>query len=224
MFLILNPANGPQDELENSFIGGQPKLPSHCRPKPCSLCESSQTFFFQVAFPASHPWSGYSLAVFACTACAGKGSLIPEMVQDLKGPISEPFLVSYQRNFQLIVFPTSDSERVQDYDEKIQYIPLTLSTIPDEYVIGQVGGSPQWIYGDERPSSIGDQPPIFLLQLFSYLEFGILNSASPQMSLNLAGEPEPSDDDFYSLFIGNALYLFGSEPSKGLVYALTQVG
>ena len=67
----------PEDEL---FLGGKPKLPPASRIPNCRLCDSAQTFMFQVAFPGHHDWDGLSLAVFACISCATENFLIPDML------------------------------------------------------------------------------------------------------------------------------------------------
>ena len=67
--LIFQSALNKQIEEDLSFVGGYPRIPSESGLPECRLCRSRQTFFFQVAFPPEHPWSGLSLAVFQCTAC-----------------------------------------------------------------------------------------------------------------------------------------------------------
>ena len=78
--LEIDDSNLSQSAADDSFIGGVPKLPSGTAIPQCALCRSKMAFFFQVAFPLSHPWMGESLAVFACVSCHFENHFIPEML------------------------------------------------------------------------------------------------------------------------------------------------
>lgn len=216
--------DGAQSGEEDSFVGGRPKLPKEAGIPRCSLCASDQSFFFQVAFPSDHGWAGLSLAVFACTSCADESYLIPEM---LPGPlpgadIPAGFLSNYQRNFRFEVFETHRAEIVAGYRERVRFQRIRLGGGGPS--IGQVGGLPSWVLEDESPGTYASSPMVFLLQLRSHVEFGLIQGAPPQMEIGLLGDPEPAPFDFYKLFIGNTLYLFGTEGlARSEVYAVTQV-
>jgi hypothetical protein len=212
---------------ESSFIGGLPALPIDFQIPRCKLCSSEQTFFFQLEFPAGHVWSGVSLAVFSCTSCADENSLIPAMLAcQLSGAdIPLGFLDSYQTNFRFLVFRRDSAQLVERYKERIAFKRIQLEAGDSHSEVGQVGGTPTWILGNEFPNSYNSQTPMeFLLQLKSGLKFPILSSAKPQIELDISGRPQPSPEPFYQLFLGNELYLFGSVGlSTPLVYAITQV-
>ena len=228
---ILEPKMADLQKREHrTYIGGKPSIPSETAIPKCRLCASEQTFYFQIAFPPDHFWNGLTLACFACTSCADETHLIPEMLKvKLKGAnIPEGFLGHYQTNFSFQVFPTSESTLRDDYIEKISFKPLMMvSNIsePTEDAI-QIGGEPDWLMEDESPSTYNNTAKMtFLLQIPQGYKFEINNNAPGQAELDLSGKPVPSDNKYYELFIGNAVYLFGTEPLDigHLVYALTQV-
>lgn len=210
-----------------SFIGGTPKLPPGGGIPRCALCGAKQTFFFQVAFPTAHEWSGLTLVVFSCTSCADEDHLIPEMLEcDLLGAdIPGDFLVRYQNNFRFEVFRTDEGQVVPEYDERIGYRRIRLDEERKGPSIGHVGGRPEWLMQDESPGTYDSSFDMcFLMQIDAGMEYAIIGSAPPQMDIRLSGEPGPSELPFYRLFLGNALYLFGTvDADRHLVYALTQV-
>ncbi|MFS0724816.1 hypothetical protein [Paenibacillus sp. 1P07SE] len=222
---------GEQRESDLSFVGGCPRIPASAEPPACGLCGAPMTFFFQVAFPRDHVWSGLTVAVFACTACADESLLIPEMLPgQLHGAdIPEGFLVAYQRNFRFLVFPTEEGRLRQDIPARLVFRPWTLEPAAGMRgtMASKAGGDPDWLLDDESPRSYAKSVVmVFLMQLEEGLTFEKLPAAPPQIILGLTGEPEPSPDPYYQLFLGNALYLFGTKRGEGvepLVYALTQV-
>lgn len=135
------------------------------------------------------------------------------------------FLDGYQTNFRFLVFRRASAQLVEDYRQRIAFKCIRLEVMDSDSEIGQVGGTPAWILGDEFPSSYNSHTPMeFLLQLKSGLKFPILSSANPQIELDISGRPKPSPEPFYQLFLGNELYLFGTVGlSTPLVYAITQV-
>lgn len=196
----------------------------------CKLCGAPMTFYFQVAYPWDHVWAGSTLAVFACTSCADESHLIPEMLEgSLPGAdIPEGFLENYQRNFRFLISPTEEGELRTDIPARVVFQRWKLE--PSEHsegMISKVGGDPDWLLDDEAPRSYAKTVVmVFLMQLEEGLTFEKLPDAPPQMILGLTGRLEPSPDPYYQLFLGNALYLFGTERGEGiepLVYALTQV-
>lgn len=213
---------------EDFFIGGKPKLLSSQRIPTCTLCGAEQTFFFQIALPETNPWEGLSLAVFSCTSCADRDHLIPEMLKvPLRGAdIPEGFLKAYQTNFKFLVFETDAAEIKKEYRPKIRFTAVSLEPSRDPNVNGsKVGGIPNWVLEDESPRTYGSRTPMFfLLQFQSEYRFRLSEGAPPQIELALDRTPQPSPLNYYQLFIGNALFLFGTEDrQKPLVYAITQV-
>jgi len=227
MNYVMTLAEGQQTGSELCFIGGKPVLPRHRAIPQCALCGAEQTFFFQVAFPADHVWAGLSLAVFSCTSCADENHLIPEMLPGMLAGADIPmnFLNSYQRNFHFVVFETSQGQLADQYQERVRFHPIRLELADSNRKIGQIGGVPTWILEDESPASYDAQTPMhFLLQVDGGVEFETVQGAPPQMEIGLTGNPEPSPYNFYQLFIGNTIYLFGTESrTRALVYAITQV-
>jgi len=215
-----------QDTKAKSFVGGIPKLPKGTNLPTCSLCNSAETFFFQIAFPDDHPWKGVTLAMFACTSCTHEDFLIPEMLTiKLKGAIiPHGFLQTYQRNFHTFVFQTHTGVLVSDYDEKIIFREIIFRhTKSNRQEFGIIGNGPDWILEDESPSTYEGKEMLFLLQIHFENQFEIMADSSKQIELSLKGTPEPSPFGYYQLFIGNEIYLYGSKKPENNVYIWTQV-
>jgi len=209
-----------------SFIGGKPRLPVGKSIPSCKLCGASQTFFFQLAMPQGLIWEGSTLAVYQCTKCVDENHLIPEMVvTGLSGAnIPAGFLEQYQKNFAFVVFPTNDGAVVSDYKESISFSEIQFIKGAAVGSFGKLGGEPNWLLEDESPSTYGENVQlVFLLEIVPNFPFKIIRNASPQMELDIMGEPSPSPLDYYQLFIGNALYLFGTSSGNKAVYAITQI-
>ncbi len=63
----------------------------------------------------------------------------------------------------------------------------------------------------------------FLLQLLQGFQFEINEVATRQIELGLDGAAQPSPLSYYQLFIGNKIFLFGTEDrAMPLVYAISQ--
>lgn len=213
----------PQD-IQRSYVGGKPSLPSRTTLLFCRLCGQNQTFMFQVAFPSGTNWSGKTLACFACMRCADERFLIPEMLDDhLQGcDIPAGFLTSYARNFAFLVFPTNEAKIVEDYDEQVAFFALELQGPSAEF--GRIGDTPTWISHDESPATYNSTVPmVFLMELVPGVQFTKVERAPPQTELDILGRPSPSPLDCYRLFLRNAIYLFGTSVGDPLVYAVTQV-
>lgn len=209
-----------------SFIGGKPRLPSGTKVPTCKLCGSTQTFFFQVAMPKGSIWDGLTLAVYQCTKCADESHLIPEMLESrLAGAdIPSGFLTQYQRNFSFVIFPTDQGEIVDSYDEPISFSEIQLVEGDSVGSFGKLEGKPNWVLEDESPATYGGNVQMkFLLEVVPNFQFKMYAAAEPQIELGIMGDPEPSPLDYYQLFIGNALYLFGTSSGDRAVYAVTQV-
>ena len=227
---ILNPGapRSLQSPADNSFVGGIPKLPSSESIPVCRFCGSQQTFFSQVAFPRDNPWAGLSLSVFACTSCADENYLIPEMISGPRRNAHIPagFLESYQRNFRFLVFDSNSATPQTNYRERVKFNRLQLIKATDaKSEDNKIGGSPNWVLEDEAPESYCSKAPMFfLLQILPGFRFPITAEAPPQIELGLDGSPQASPLQDHQLFIGNALFLFGTgDRQKPLVYAITQV-
>jgi hypothetical protein len=217
-----------QSDIEDSFIGGMPRIPPNEIIPRCKLCGVEESFFFQVAMPKKNIWEGLSLAVFACTSCANANHLIPQMLLGPLGAVKIPegFLESYQINFRFLVFETKSAIKRKDYQEKIKFKRLCMEKIVDLNLDkNKIGGNPNWLLEDESPESYNDQTSMFfLLQILQGFQFEIIKSAPKQIELGLSGFPEPSPLNYYQLFNGNKIFLFGTENrTKPLVYAITQV-
>jgi hypothetical protein len=217
---------GEQRGTEESFVGGRPALPVGTDVPCCVICDSAQTFFFQVAFPSDHAWTGWSVASFACTSCASEDSLIPEMIPgSLPGAdVPTSFLTTYQRNFRFEVFETRSGRMLHDCVERVRFRRVQLRP-GNRSGLGLLGGEPEWVLADEAPGSFDSaSPPTFLLQVSSGFQFATVPGSPRQVELGLDGTPEPSPYGHYQLFIGNMTYLFGAkQPTAGAgVYVLTQ--
>lgn len=217
-----------QSEKDYSFIGGLPRIPEKTALPTCRLCGSELTFFFQVAFPNDHAWANLSMALFACTSCVHEEYFIPKM---LDGPlpginIPENFLTDYQKNFRVLVFKTEEGRLRHDYTEKVAFKRWQLvSSNRDSARETKIGGMPGWLLEDEAPATYNQTTPmVFLMQIQEDFPFDKLPDAPPQIMLGLTQEPEPSDDPYYELFLGNNVYFFGTKDSDDpLVYILTQI-
>lgn len=226
--LKLAPSQVPQSASDHSFIGGVPKLADGAEIPHCKLCGAEECFFFQVAFPKGVVWSGLSLAVFACTSCADEARLVPQM---LPGPLSGAdvpagFLESYQKSFQFLVFQTALATLCTKYREKVKFKPFQAwSTDNPRANETKIAGCPNWLQGDESPRLYGGVAPMpFLLQLLEGFRFEITEHAPRQIELGLDGSPQTSPLNYYQLFNGNRIFLFGTEGlAEPLVYVVTQV-
>ncbi|GIN58212.1 hypothetical protein [Lederbergia ruris] len=226
--LKLDDSEQIQKENDLSFIGGQPRIPEDLDIPHCQLCGAEQTFFFQIAFPEGHSWQGFSMAVFQCTSCADEEEQIPEMLQvPLKGAdIPKDFLKNYQRHFKLEVFRTKDAIKPrEDYEEKILFRRWLLEPTTKNDEMNKVGGQPTWLLEDEAPATYnGEAPMTFLMQLSEGFQFDLVKDAPAQIRIGLRGNPEPSPNRYYELFLANQLYFFGTmEMTDPLVYVLTQI-
>ncbi|MBM7662810.1 hypothetical protein JOC85_003621 [Bacillus mesophilus] len=210
-----------------SFVGGKPNLPLEQAVPECQLCSSQLTFFFQISFPYNHKWEDLSMAVFACTSCVHKEYLIPEMLEGVLEGINIPkgFLTVYQRNFRILVFRTGEAVTKDTYQEKIKYKPIKLRVTNDlDIYTDKLGGNPNWLLDNEAPAMYDGNPMFFLMQILEDYKFEILSDASPQIKLDLNGEPAPSQENYYELFLGNNLYFFGTEDkTNSMVYLISQI-
>ena len=214
-----------QQTNQGSFVGGKPLLPAEVSIPKCRLCGNLETFFFQVALASESAWDGKTVSCFSCIKCANREFLIPEMLNmPLRGcNIPKAFLTSYQRNFSFLVFSSEAAQLVKDYEEQVEFFVLQRTELPGDF--GKVGGIPNWTTEDETPSVYdSDTPMVYLFELSPGLEFNIVRNAPAQVELDLVGSPSPSPMGVYQLFLGNAIYLFGTTGDESFIYAITQVG
>ena len=220
MYLISNGAS--ENNQTGCFIGGAPELPEALLEPECELCDATQTFFIQVAFPESHSHRGHSLAVFACTECASEDQLIPELPVPLKEAIlTRQLLKEIQRNFCLLLFPTEKAVPRSGPSNRLERTSLILAERPSGNVLGNLT-SPEWVLDDEAPSTCDGQPMDFLLSLREGVEYRPRATSPPQMILGLTGEPERDDSGTYDLFVRNALFFFACRGSDQVVYCIPQ--
>lgn len=219
-----------QRSRHRSYEGGKPHLPEGVTVPLCKLCGHEQTFFFQVAFPDGHPWQDYTLSVFSCKSCFDEQHIIPErFCPSLKdAQISSQFLKDYQTNFRFVVFPTNSGKLVSSYSERIRFRPWRLARRRSNEVLvrSKVGGVPSWSYEDETPGLVDGQWQVsFLLQLEDYYRFRRHSFAPPEWGFGKRhGEYERMEDfDYYWLFSGGHLYMFGaSVGGERVVIFMTQ--
>lgn len=208
-----------------SYIGGYPSLGCGQDWPICLECSSLQTFFFKVGFPEDHPWCGWDVVVFCCTTCVSEDTLIPPIpvVPEDRAHVSIDFLATSQRNFAILALPRiATIERREQL--RVKYCPLAIVrsgiVVP---AFALIGGTPRWIEVDETPLSVSGEPAIFLFQILPNASFDVMSGAPRQRVLDIHGVPALSSDPTYSLFLGNALYVFGpAKPCAGRLFAITQ--
>jgi hypothetical protein len=217
-----------QSPQHDSFVGGLPKLPKGEMIPRCKLCGAEESFLFQIAIPEGNAWGGLSLAVFACTSCADENQLIPQMlsVPLRDADIPDGFLESYQTNFRFITFETASASTHDKYQERVKFRPLQVEKAASPDIdASKIGGNPNWLLDDESPKTYNGKASLFfLLQLLQGFQFEIAKGAPRQIESALDGSPRPSLLNYYQLFNGNKIFLFGTGGNvPPLVYALTQV-
>lgn len=222
--LIAASEPSPQHESVKSFIGGRPVLPADIELPCCGNCGAVLSFFFQVAFPKDHYWSGRSLAVFECTLCdppaAKLPALLPKEIDGREIPLG--FFSSYQSNFRFLVFPTRLGEVRTDYPVRVVYCKLLLRRAVNPGGQGnKVGGLPYWLVSDQSPATYAEKTKmVFLMQIRNRYEFHIPADASPQKVFE---NPKLPNDPCYYLFFGNQSYYFGTiSDSDPMVYVALQ--
>jgi hypothetical protein len=217
-----------QSELDNSFIGGRPKLPKGEPIPRCRLCDAEQSFFFQVAMPADNIWRGLSVAVFACTSCKDYDYVIPQMLDETVRAAGIPlgFLDAYQVNFRFLVFATADALVRPTYTEKVRFKRLELLPASGaHWGKDKIGGVPDWIQHDESPGTYGpDIPMFFLMQLCEGRTFELLPNAPGQIDLDRNDVPFRAEERSYSLFLGMTMFVFATSAREHpRVYAIAQM-
>lgn len=127
-------------------------------------------------------------------------------------------------NFRFLVFETTTAHRRREYTEKVRFKRWELKPTSNPRTPGnKIGGEPNWILDDESPLRYRSVVPmVLLLQTKRRIRFDIVEGAPQQVEIHffdLALPPKP----YYSLFVGNALYFFGTQdPGERFVYVITQ--
>ena len=133
------------------------------------------------------------------------------------------FLTSYERNFKFLTFPTREAKVTRNYKEEVAFRALKLKSKSTRGDFGKIGGAPDWVLDNESPGTYNTTTPMaFLLELMPGIHFETVDEAPPQTELDIFGNPSLSPLNSYQLFLGNAVYLFGTSVGEPLVYAITQ--
>lgn len=222
---VLKSKNGQAVE-QSSFVGGQPKLAASVELPICKNCGAAQTFFFQVAFPEGHPWSGLTLAVFECTACILDAVPIPRvnkvLVPSMKRMDLRPgedlpkgALDLYQKTCRFLVSPTAEGVVRNDYPERVQYRPIAFEPAPSEKPTtkkSKIGGKPGWVtIDDETPGKYLGQPLDFLMQWQHDFQFDLVPGAPAPYHPDMEFVPELKQVKRCLLYQGTQLYFFGNQ-------------
>jgi hypothetical protein len=156
--------------------------------------------------------------------------LIPEMDQRLLsgGDVPDGFMLRPRPNYAFLVFPSAAAVPIDEYAPKIAFQRWDLaSTDTGATRWGRAGGTPEWMLHDESPGLyMGRNPLRFLLQIDQDVVFPVLDSTPGQVELDMLnstpGALRRSEDRHYELFVGNAVYLFGTENPADGVYCVVQ--
>jgi hypothetical protein len=142
----------------------------------------------------------------------------------LGADIPDGFLERYQSNFRFVVFDAEAGSLRTDYQPRVAFRRLNLTTLKDSSnAVSKIGGTPLWMLDDESPATYAGRHRMeFLLQIAEKAEFPMVKGARPQVELDLSGKPTLSPLSFYKLFLGNQLYFFGVNELP-LVYVITQI-
>ena len=213
-----------QGPWRDSFLGGWPKIPPEEELPACRVCRATLTFFFQVAFPEGHPWSGRSMAVFGCTACRDEAHPTPFVTRDLVPSMERMTLLRgedvpdgsldlVQRSFRFLTFATADGVLRRDYARRVDYRPIALVPFRESKLTrkSKVGGLPGWIQINSSPGKYQGEPLGFLMQWRHDFEFGrVLGSPAPFNPFEDSLPGLTDDATCYRLFEGTQLYFFGN--------------
>jgi hypothetical protein len=184
------------------------------------------TFFFQIAFPQKHIWEGKVIAFFHCTSYRDMDNYWPKTYytrgQDNYPSIPNDFLDTYQTNFRVYVFETTEPV-VQRIEAKriLKFERLSFEKINPKakyYNSTKVGGTPAWdlskldgadeIYKEVTYMGAGFD---FLMQVERDWSFVRLPDAPLQMILPNYFANETAD---YSIFNGPKMYFLGTRNSN----------
>lgn len=210
-----------ENNTENSFVGGFPKLPKQYDLPTTKDTGTQMTFYFQYEFPKEHIYSGYTLSIFATTDFMDDDYTIPEMLEgELKGiDIPEGFLDEYQKYFKVFIYKNGVYPLRIDYQPKLTYKQLITSENLGENssYFGDINSEPDWYLDDETPGLYNHTEKLFfLIQLKEGYEFEKMEDAPRQQILG--GEDGMTlCDSFgskYDLFNMNEIYFFGTQKDR----------
>jgi hypothetical protein len=212
------------DHASCSYIGGVPMLPPAEAVPTCDHCNAVMTFFLQFEIDMATP---SILSLFACTSCANEGSLIPPLPPgSLRGAaVTERFLREAQPNWRALVLPIDGLVPTRSYGPRLECRKIAPAAERKGAIA--VVGSPVWLVEDEAPASCvldggTTRRMVFLGQVLSDVRFPRLAAAPYQIGYSALRQSEIElNKDHYSLFLGNAVYIYGVEGTR-LVYALVQ--
>jgi hypothetical protein len=220
-----------------SFKGGIPNIPKRFPIPHCTQCGAEMTFFFQIAFPRKHMWEGRTITFFHCTACANMDNYWPKTYytrgQDNYPNIPDGFLDTYQTNFRIYVFETTEPV-IQRNEAKhvLKFERLSFEKLNPRvkyYNTTKVGGIPAWdlskldgadeIYKEVTYMGAGFD---FLMQVERDWSFTRLPETPPQFDYYKEGSPVYN---LYNPFMGPKMYFLGTtapqlDPPRVLLYLM----
>lgn len=194
-----------QTQSTLSHAGGHPVLPPQLGLPHCGLCDTPMTFFFQLQFPATHPWHPWVMAFFQCTHCWSDDYCVPKAFYGKDVVVPEGHLDAYQKNFRVVVFEATEPVEIRlDHEAILQYQPLTLEKSKRKSRTPRIGGEPNWFIQDETPASYMGQPFTFLMQTGEDWTFRSVPDA-PRQKTMMGYRRE----GHYMIFSGLPLYFYG---------------
>ena len=194
-------------------------LPKH------PISGNQMTFFFQILMPKDHVWSGKLISVFSVTDDYVIDKMMPEMLayNESGYDVKSVFIFSSQEYFKIIASDIDNLIIKDDYNEVLEYQSLVFGGDPLN-AFGKINTLPEWFLDDESPLTLdGKNKFDFLFQVDIDFDFKKIDSAPRQQAENFELESGLRDSyvDDYSLFAGNALFLFG-EKNSSLIYTVIQ--
>jgi hypothetical protein len=183
------------------------------------------TFFLQVALPHDHPWTGWTVALFSCTACLdqtpnrflspGPENWTWQEASERGIVVDERFIAGAQRHRSLVVNTASDVVVREDISAHIAFRALDQRQVGEPYVGMKVGGVPSWrennvIY--ELATYKGERLT-FLFQVPGRPRFSRLPTAPLRNDFFQGSHPTPPEEleqRYFDLFSGNPAFCFGT--------------
>ncbi|WP_428738570.1 hypothetical protein [Sulfurimonas sp.] len=220
-----------QDRGVNSFIGGIPKLPKNFDLPITKDTGTLMTFFYQYEFPQNHPYSGFTISIFAATDCMHENYTIPEMLKTLYGvDIPKGFLDEYQKYFKVFIYKNGDYPLREEYTPILVFKTLYTTQELDKsnsILFGHISNIPKWYLNDESPATYNTcTRMVFLFQTQIDYVYEKLPIAPRQKVLSFSGDSKTDVEDAYTdkyeLFNANEIYFFGTDNTEKKIYIITQ--
>lgn len=229
---VVRGIGGPQDDRDLWYAGGLPRLPAGVPLPRCTVCDNPQVFFFSVAFPDDGPWAGRSLAVFECGSCWRDHAKIPDAWPGAAPVVRRTihlfngYLEAYQHFFRFVVAPTARSVLRTDYRPILEFerwsiAPEADPTFPGTKLLGTPTFPPR---EGVTSATYHGHPLVFLMQLAAGETFRPLAGAPPKETMErdalrkIGQEPDPAEP--WQLFMGTALWMFGTIDDDPLIWAV----